>query len=69
MFFFNLMLLLRVRKKMQHAKHTVTSFATTQRLTRIFSEEADQEAPSEMSTSVNEDEMMEKAVAMSLQEQ
>ena len=25
-------------------------------MTRIFSEEADQEAPSEMSTSVNEDE-------------
>ena len=40
-------------------------------MTRIFSEEADQEAPSEMSTSVNEDEdeMMKKAVAMSLQEQ
>ena len=40
-------------------------------MTRIFSEEADQETPSEMSTSVkeDEDEMMKKAVAMSLQEQ
>ena len=37
-------------------------------MTRIFSEE---EAPSEMSTSVNddEDEMTKKAIAMSLQEQ
>ena len=40
-------------------------------MTRIFSEEADQETPSEMSTSVNEDEekMTKKAVVMSLQEQ
>ena len=40
-------------------------------MTRIFPEEADEEAPSEMSTSVNEDEekMTKKAIVMSLQEQ
>ena len=40
-------------------------------MTIIFSEEANQEAHSQISTSVNEDEdeMMKKAIAMSLQEQ